>query len=81
LDQDRRETERLEAALRLNQPMAPACYLQEDLRQLWEQPNKAAATVFLEDWVARAETAGIAFLVKFSKTMSRHRCGLLACCD
>jgi transposase len=81
LDQDRRETERLEEALRLNQPLALAYYLKEDLRQLWEQPSKAAASAFLEDWIARAETAGIAFLLKFSKTMGLHRRGLLAYYD
>lgn len=81
LNQDRKEAERLEEALRLNKPLAIAYYLKEDLRQLWEQPSKAAAAAFLEDWIARAETAGIPFLLRFSKTLALHRRGLLAYYD
>jgi transposase len=81
LDRDRQEAERLEEALRLNQPLALAYYLKEDLRQLWEQPSKAAAAAFLEDWIARAQTAGIPFLLRFSKTLALHRRGLLAYYD
>jgi transposase len=47
LDQDRREAERLNEALRLNQPLALAYYLKEDLRQFWEQPSKTATAVLL----------------------------------
>lgn len=81
LNRDRREAERLEEALRLNQPLALAYYLKEDLRQFWEQPSKTAAAAFLEDWIARAQTAGIPFLLRFSKTMALHRRGLLAYYD
>ena len=81
LDQDRQEAARLEEALRLNKPLAIAYYLKEDLRQFWEQPSKAAAAAFLEDWIARAETAGIPFLLRFSKTLALHRRGLLAYYD
>jgi len=81
LDRDRRETERLEEALHLNQPLALAYYLKEDLRQFWEQPSKTAAAAFLEDWIARAQSAGIPFLLRFSKTLALHRRGLLAYYD
>ena len=81
LDQDRQEAERLNEALRLNQPLALAYYLKEDLRQFWEQPSKTAAAAFLEDWIARAQTAGIPFLRRFSKTLALHRRGLLAYYD
>jgi len=81
LDRDRQETERLDEALRLNQPLALAYYLKEDLRQFWEQPNKTAATAFLEDWIARAQAAGIPFLLRFSKTLALHRRSLLAYYD
>ncbi|MCA9056201.1 MAG: transposase [Planctomycetaceae bacterium] len=40
LDADRREAQRLHEALKLNQSLATAYYLKEDLRQLWEQPTK-----------------------------------------
>lgn len=81
LDQDRQEAERLNEALRLNQPLALAYYLKEDLRQFWEQPSKTAAATFLEDWIARAQSAGIPFLLRFSKTLALHRRGLLAYYD
>lgn len=81
LSQDRREAARLNEALRLNQPLALAYYLKEDLRQFWEQPSKTTAVAFLEDWIARAQTAGIPFLLRFSKTLALHRHGLLAYYD
>jgi transposase len=51
---DRNEKERLEEALKINEPLAKAYYMKEDLRRLWSQENKAAAQIFLDDWVARA---------------------------
>ncbi len=81
LDRDRQEAERLNEALRLNQPLALAYYLKEDLRQFWEQSSKAAAAAFLEDWLARAQSAGMPFLLRFSKTLALHRRGLLAYYD
>jgi transposase len=78
LDRDRQEAEDLEEALRLNQPLALAYYLKEDLRQFWEQSSKTAAAAFLGDWIARAQTAG---LLRFSKTLALHRRNLLAYYD
>ena len=46
LDPKRNERERLEEALRINQPLATIYYIPEDLRQIWEQDNKAAAALF-----------------------------------
>ena len=43
LDDSRDERERLAKALRLNEPLAKAYYLKEDLRQFWEQDSKAQA--------------------------------------
>jgi transposase len=81
LDSSRKEAERLEEALQLNKPLAIAYYLKEDLRQLWEQPSKEAAALFLETWIAKAESAGIPMLLKFAKTLALHRRGLLAYYD
>src|SRR5262249_34395235 len=49
LDPKRKERERLEEALRMNQPLATVYYMKEDLRQIWDQPDKATATCVLED--------------------------------
>jgi transposase len=81
LDQGRKEAERLEEALRLNQPLSLSYYLKNYLRQLWHQPNKVTAVVFLEDWLARAQTSGIPFPLRFSKTLALHRRGLLTYYD
>lgn len=81
LDPRRRQAKRLEAALRLNQPLATAYYLKEDLRQLWEQPDKATAATFLQVWLARAQTAGVGILQKMANTLGLYRSGILAYYD
>jgi transposase len=81
LNERHNEKQRLEEALRLNQPLATAYYLQEDLRQFWEQPDGAAADRFLDDWIARATVSGIQMLMKFARTLLIHREGLLAWYD
>ncbi|MGA2499551.1 MAG: transposase [Tepidisphaeraceae bacterium] len=60
LDPKRNEKQRLQEALKLNQPLATAYYLEEDLRQLWEQEGYAQASGFLNDWIARARCSGAA---------------------
>ena len=81
LDPKKKERERLEEALRLNQPLATVYYLKEDLRQLWEQPDKATAARVLEDWIRRAEASCIKVLQKFAATLAMHRTGILAYYD
>lgn len=81
LNEQRNERERLELALSLNQPLATAYYLKEDLRQFWEQPSRTAAVWFLKDWCDRARASGIRFLQKFANTLEGHRSGLLAWFD
>jgi transposase len=77
LDPQKNERQRLERALRLNEPLAIAYYLKEDLRQLWMQPNKALARLFLKDWLARARASGIRMLAKFADTLEEHQEGIL----
>ena len=81
LDEKRNERERLEEALRLNQPLACAYYLKEDLRQIWDQPDKASAQAALEDWIRRAGASGIRMLQRFAKTLAAHARGILAYYD
>jgi transposase len=75
------EKKRLEEALRLNSSLATAYYLKEDLRQLWQEPNKSAARAFLDDWIARARASDVAMLHKFAQTLDSHREGILAFFD
>lgn len=78
LDETRDELNRLEEALELNESLATAYYLKEDLRLLWKEPTKYAAGLFLDDWIRRANASGIRVLQAFAKTLARHRRGLLA---
>ena len=51
LDEGKDEKKKLEEALALNQSLAAAYYLKEELRQFWEQPGKTFATSFLDGWI------------------------------
>jgi transposase len=81
LDPERNERARLEEALRLNQPLATVYYMKEDLRQIWNQPDKATAARVLQDWIRRAEAAGIKLLRQFAGTLAMYRSGILAYYD
>ena len=74
---ERNERKRLEKALALNKPMATVYYMKEDLRQIWDQQDAAAAEVFMDDWIARAQSSGIGMLQKFAVTLAEHRRGIL----
>lgn len=78
LDASKNEKERLAEALRLNQPLATAYYLKEDLRQIWRQEDEYRAAQVLEDWIARARASGIQMLKKFANTLASLRSGILA---
>jgi transposase len=81
LDEEKDEKRRLKEALKLNEPLAVAYYLKEDLRRFWEQPGKRFATTFLDGWIRRAEASGVKILQQMAKTLSAHRSGLLAYYD
>jgi transposase len=77
LNDERDELRRLQDALRMNEPLAIAYYLKEDLRQIWNQPNKRMARRVLKDWLARARVSGIRMLVQFADTLEEHQEGIL----
>ena len=81
LDPEKDEKVRLKEALKLNEPLAAAYYMKEDLRRFWEQPGKRFATTFLDGWIRRAEASGIKILQQMAKTLAAHRSGLLAYYD
>jgi transposase len=74
---NRTERERLDEALRLNQPLATTYYLKEEFRQFWKEESLAAATRFLDDWCRRAEASKLSVLMKMASTFQMHRQGLL----
>jgi transposase len=81
LDEEKDERRRLKEALKLNEPLAVAYYLKDDLRRFWEQPGKRFATTFLDGWIRRAFASGVKILQQMAKTLAAHRSGLLAYYD
>jgi len=76
-DKDRKMKAQLQEAITLNEPLATAYYMKEDLGQFWEQSDKHKAQVFLDHWIRRAEASGMRMLQQFAKTLRAHRTGLL----
>jgi len=81
LDPTRNEPKRLEEALRLNEPLAIAYYLKEELNEVWEQDDEEAAQALLMDWITYAESTGIRMLHQFARTLRFHARGILAYYD
>jgi transposase len=81
LDPVKGEPGRLRAALRLNESLATAYYLKEDLRQIWEQLGKFPARMKLLDWYHQATDSGIRVLQDFARTLLKHADGILAWYD
>ncbi len=71
------ERERLDLALRINQPLATAYYFKEEFRHFWSQGDLATATRFLDDWVTRAEAACLKVMTQMATTVRQHRQSLL----
>jgi len=78
LDASRREPERLREALRLNEPLAIAYHLKEELNEIWEQEDEETAQALLMDWIVYAESSGIRMLQKFARTLRIHALGILS---
>jgi transposase len=81
LDPVKGEPGRLREALRLNESLATACYLKEDLRQIWEQLGRFPARMKLLDWYHQAIDSGIRVLQDFARTLLAHADGILAWYD
>ena len=77
LDDERNEPARLQEALPLNQPLASAYSLKEDLRHFWSPSNVTVARKFLDRWLRRAESSGIRLMQQMARTLRAHRRGLL----
>ncbi len=81
LDASRNEPKRLDEALRLNEPLAIAYFLKDELNEVWEQDDEEAAQSLLMDWILYAESTGIRILLQFAKTLRLHATGILAYYD
>jgi len=81
LDASRREPKRLREALRLNEPLAMAYHLKDELNEIWEQEDRESAEALLMDWIVYAESSGVRMLKQFSRTLRFHAQGILAWYD
>ncbi len=71
------EAEKLKEALKMNEPLALAYYMKEDLRQFWEQSDKDAAEKVIDDWIERAQKSEIRPLRKMAGTVAMFKFGIL----
>ena len=69
--------QKLNLLLQINQPIATAYVLKEDLRRLWSLPSHGQALAFLNDWIARASSSAVAPLRRFARKLRRHAEGIL----
>lgn len=77
LDDEKSEGQRLAKALKINQPLAAAYYLKEELQQLWLQPDVQAATKFLNSWTKKLYATGMSAFKRFANGLLAHRTGIL----
>lgn len=69
--------ERLEAILKINEPLFKAHALKEQFRLFWRQDSVQKAWIFLDQWISDAQATGIRKLRKMADTLDGHRIGLL----
>jgi transposase len=78
---DRKFKNRLDNALAMNEPLSKAYYLKEQLREIWNQPDKKRAGEVLEDWIRQASESKVRQLMVMANTMKAFRRGILAWYD
>jgi transposase len=69
--------QRLQEALAVNEPLAQAYYLKEELDLLWEETDLEEAESFLNEWCDQAIATKIEPLKKFVAMLKSHRSGIL----
>ena len=78
---DKKDIDRLNAALELNHDLSAAYYLKEDARLIWNCDSKQQAESQLDAWLDSASSAKIPELAKLADTINSHRTGILAYYD
>ncbi|MCP3924726.1 MAG: ISL3 family transposase [Desulfobacterales bacterium] len=81
LQQRRDEPERLRKALEINQPLSTVYYMKEELRQIWNQRDKATGEKVIDNWINLANASNIPMLKKFAKTLGLHKIRILSYYD
>jgi len=75
---DQEQLPRLDEALKHNEPLFTGYLLKEGLGLLWEQPSYAKMNAFLHQWCDLAAHSGIRQMMQASKTLLRHKRGILS---
>jgi len=76
LPEDR--AEELRKALEMNEPLATAYMMKEELGLGWEQPSREAMADFFCAWCEKAIASGIKQLISMAKCLAEHAEGLLS---
>ena len=71
----------LQEALSINEPLAKAYYLKEEIMLVWAQTDKKTARAWLYGWISRAIRSGNKHIIKAGMSMFNHREGILAWYD
>ena len=77
LSKEHKEKEMLDEALKINEPLAKAYYMKEELRQFWSQASREEAEKLIESWIQKAWSSGIGKLEKMGNTIAAHKYGIL----
>jgi transposase len=77
LKEEKKEWDRLEAALSANRQLMAAYYMKEELHRIWEQPDMNRGAEVFDEWLKMAEKSGVAMLSRFAQTLRAHREGIL----
>lgn len=77
LDKSKDEPSRLQKALALNEPLAKAYYMKDELNAIWHQEDYLKGMVALVDWYLEAKYSGVPMLAKFANTLMDHAYGIL----
>ncbi len=78
---DKKDIDRLKAALELNRDLSTTYYLKEDARLIWDCDSKHQTSLQLNGWLSSARTSLILELVKVADTVESHRDGILSYFD
>jgi len=65
----------------LNEPLATAYYLKDELRQFWSYNSKTIAESNIMSWIIKAEGSGVRMLIQFATTIRKQFKRILAFYD
>ena len=75
---DNKHKERLDNALAMNRPLAQAYYLKESMKEIWDQVDKATASIIIDDWIRQANSTKVPLIQKVANTIAMYKYGILA---